>query len=57
MKKKTIKKLEINRETLAKLDELELHPVAGGTSTPEHCTFSGYRTCNTCGMTCGTNYC
>lgn len=55
--KKKIKKLEINRETLAKLDELELHPVAGGTSSPDYCTFSGYRTCNTCKATCGTNYC
>ncbi len=55
--KKKIKKLELNRETLVKLDELELHPVAGGTSDPAHCTFSGYQSCASCGRTCTTNYC
>jgi hypothetical protein len=63
--KKTAKRLMLNRETLV---HLEQNPgqVAGGVtavtdcgsqSCPVLCTFSGYRTCVTCGGTCGTNLC
>lgn len=61
MKKQT-KKLVLNRETLVQLEN-GLGRVAGGAtyncsaSCPDVCTFSGYRTCNTCGATCGTNLC
>jgi hypothetical protein len=63
--KKTAKRLVLNRETLGNLGH-NLEQVAGGVtavtdcgsqSCPAICTFSGYRTCVTCGGTCGTNLC
>lgn len=57
MKKKTTKKLTLNRETLSSL-ESELEKVAAGayTDNPDIC-WSGQRTCATCGRTCTTNLC
>lgn len=57
MKKMLKKRLTLNRETLAHLEEQNLEQIAGGGSGPADCTFSGYRTCATCKNTCGTNYC
>ena len=65
--KKKLKKLVLAKETLVDL-EGNLGPVAGGASTlagcisgtgcnNTGCPYSGYRTCNTCGATCGTNLC
>jgi hypothetical protein len=60
--KKTPKKLVLAKETLADL-ESGLSNVAGaatasctGCGAPA-CPWSGYRTCITCGATCGTNLC
>lgn len=53
--KKNPKKLVLNRETLANLEEC-LGQVAGGDS--HYACWSGYRTCGTCNnQTCGTNLC
>lgn len=52
--KKTMKRLVLNRETLANLDE-GLDKAAGGIT--RFCTFSGDNTCQTCIATCGTNLC
>jgi len=57
MKKMLKSRLTLNRETLAHLEEQDLGQIAGGTSSPKICTFSGYQTCATCQNTCGTNYC
>ncbi|HVG10507.1 MAG TPA: class I lanthipeptide [Thermoanaerobaculia bacterium] len=54
MKKKEKKKLTLNRETLVSLEE-NLKQVAGGVTL--RCEYSGYKTCATCGQTCGTNLC
>lgn len=57
-----MKKLTLNRETVVDLEK-GLREAGGGVSNacsascPQVCTFSGYRTCNTCGATCGTNLC
>ena len=53
--KKKVKKLLLNRETLASL-ETNLEQVVGGITL--RCQYSGYRTCGTCdNATCGTNLC
>lgn len=71
MKKNKLKKLVLNRETLAELDRPGLTRVAGGGATdynytcpsvtcqPAQCDFSnGQQTCLTCdNMTCTTNFC
>lgn len=50
--------LKLHRETLKALDTQVLEPAIGGLLTsPRVCTFSGYRTCGTCVLTCGTNLC
>jgi hypothetical protein len=64
--KKKMKKLVLAKETLVDL-EGSLGPVVGGSTLPgcisgtgcnnTACPYSGYRTCNTCGATCGTNLC
>jgi hypothetical protein len=57
--KKIIKKLVLNRETVADLDG-DLRLANGGatiTCRPLACQYSGYQTCNTCQATCTTNYC
>lgn len=54
MRKKS-KKLTLNRETLTQLERPDLEQVAGG-ATLRTC-YSGYRTCGTCELTCGTNEC
>lgn len=51
--KKQVKKLVLAKETVIRLEE-NLEQVAGGLT---HDCWSGYRTCNTCGATCGTNLC
>lgn len=63
MKKKSLKKLVLAKETLADLESGVLGYVEGaatasctGCGAPA-CPWSGYRTCNTCGATCGTNLC
>jgi hypothetical protein len=64
MRKRT-KRLVLNRDTLVKmehnLEQVEGAATAvtdcGSASCPVLCTFSGYRTCVTCGGTCGTNLC
>ena len=56
MKKRTPKKLVLNRETLVLLENNDLKEAAGGITL--HCQYSGYRTCGTCdNATCGTNLC
>ncbi|MEA2695192.1 MAG: hypothetical protein QOJ16_4579 [Acidobacteriota bacterium] len=55
--KKRIKKLALHRETLLRLTQNDLEHVAGGTTNPPDCDFSNRRTCQTCEMTCTTNYC
>lgn len=55
--KKKLKKLVLNRETLAELDRPELQAAAGGATGARACPYSGYRTCTTCQATCTTNYC
>ena len=67
MKKKNLKKLVLSKETLTDLQS-DLGYVAAaatgvygcvsgtGCGAPA-CPWSGYRTCNTCGATCGTNLC
>jgi hypothetical protein len=60
MKKHTLKKLVLNRETLVELDRMDLPYAAGGatqTCRPDFCDFSGRNTCTTCQLTCTTNYC
>lgn len=62
MKKKTVKKLMLAKETLIDLQSGVEHVAAGagvsGTGCGEPaCPWSGYRSCNTCGATCGTNLC
>lgn len=60
MKKKELKKLVLNRETLAELDRFDLWQAHGGatqTCRPDFCDFSGRNTCTTCQLTCTTNYC
>jgi hypothetical protein len=56
--KKKAKRLTLNRETLAGLENDKLEQVAGGafTDNPDIC-FSGQRTCGTCVQTCTTNRC
>lgn len=59
MKRKTVKKLVLNRETLIELDRSALAPVAAGytyTACP-YCPYSGENTCATCQATCTSNYC
>ena len=55
MKKKELRKLVLNRETLAELDRSELWQAAGGAT--RFCPYSGYITCGTCESVCTTNYC
>ena len=64
--KKKMRKLALNRETLAELDRLNLQEAVGGatqytcpsfTCYPDNCEFSRRATCTTCQMTCTTNYC
>ena len=61
MKKKLMKRLLLNRETLTELERQEAKRVAGrGVTTPPDCDFSNYNqdTCFTqFGNTCRTNYC
>lgn len=71
MKKRTPKKLVLNRETLAGLDRSDLQRAAGGTGYTYYncpsftcqapygnCQYSdGRNTCFTCEATCTTNYC
>ena len=61
MKKKTVKKLALAKETLVDLESGVGHIAGGGISGTgcgePACPWSGYRTCNTCGATCGTNLC
>ena len=63
MKKKTVKKLKLAKETLIDLQNgLEHVPGGGGVSGTgcgaPACPWSDYRTCNTCNNnTCGTNLC
>lgn len=58
MKKKVIKKLVLNRETLIELDRNDLWPAGGFARTqPPICQASGRNTCTTCGPTCTTNLC
>lgn len=56
MKKKSCS-LKLHRETLKALDARALEPAAGGYTTPRQCPWSGYQTCGTCVLTCGTNLC
>jgi hypothetical protein len=66
MKKKT-KKLKLAKETLIDLQSGIGHVAAGATAAyacasgtgcgAPACPWSGYRSCNTCGNTCGTNLC
>jgi len=61
MKKNKLKKLVLNRETLAELDGPGLTRAAGGatvTCQPDNCDYSnGRNTCLTCNLTCTTNQC
>lgn len=67
MKKKTAKKLVLAKETLTDLQSGLGHVAAAATGVygclsgtgcgEPACPYSGYRTCNTCGATCGTNLC
>jgi hypothetical protein len=67
MKKKTVKKLVLAKETLIDLESGLPHVAAAATAAAAcisgtgcgapACPWSGYRTCNTCGATCGTNLC
>jgi hypothetical protein len=69
MKKNKLKKLVLNRETLAELDGPGLTRAAGGVVTnytcptvtcqPDNCDYSnGRHTCLTCdNLTCTTNFC
>jgi hypothetical protein len=62
MKKKTAKKLKLNRETLANLDLQQVTGGAtvgqGGCATGTTCENSnGAHTCVTCGQTCTSNLC
>jgi hypothetical protein len=55
--KNRVKKLTLNRETLA---DLELRQTAAGavrTGYPFPCPYSGQNTCATCQFTCTSNYC
>lgn len=56
MKKKTVKKLVLAKETVRNLEKGELVGVEGGLSANTDCTYtnccSGYNTCGSCG--CGT---
>ncbi|HEV2856600.1 MAG TPA: hypothetical protein VHC97_27685 [Thermoanaerobaculia bacterium] len=55
MKKKTVKKLALAKETLIPLEN-NLDGVAGGVTLT--CEYSGgQRTCATCARTCTTNLC
>lgn len=61
MKKKKTKKLMLSKETLVDLQSGLGQVVAGavsgtGCGAPA-CPWSGVRSCNTCGNTCGTNLC
>ena len=56
MKKKLVRKLVLNRETLVELDRVDIGQAAGGVVT-RFCPYSGYATCGTCQATCTTNYC
>ena len=60
--RKRVKKLVVHRETLRQLDQLTLEQIDGGTgdatvTCPERCTWSGRNTCNSCELTCTTNFC
>lgn len=67
MKKKTAKKLMLAKETLSDLQSDLVYVAAAATAAgacisgtgcgAPACPWSGYRTCNTCGATCGTNLC
>lgn len=48
MKKTTLKKLTLHKETLRSLDEKSLH-VAGGAPTPKSARYSE---CDSCGIVC-----
>ncbi len=55
--KRKIGVLKLHRETLKALETLELEPAVGAYTTPRQCPWSGYQTCGTCVLTCGTNLC
>jgi hypothetical protein len=56
MKKKSIKKLALNRETLAELDGMDLGQAAGGAT--RLCTeLSCVNTCASCSPTCTSRLC
>ena len=63
MKKQNVKKLVLSKETLVDLENGGLGNVAAGATASctgcgaPACPYSGYRTCVTCGATCGTNLC
>lgn len=64
MKKKELKKLTLNRETLAGLDRSGLWQAQGGvtgycadTRKPYVCPYTGLNTCDSCQLPCTTNYC
>lgn len=62
MRKKSLKKLVLAKETLADLESGLGNVAAGATASctgcgAPACPWSGYRTCVTCGATCGTNLC
>jgi hypothetical protein len=54
VKKKQTKKLVLAKETVVGLQD-NLEQVAGAATL--RCEYGGYRTCATCGQTCGTNLC
>jgi hypothetical protein len=56
MRKRAVKKLNLNRETVVQLEGQQMEAVVGA-SSPKICTFSGYQTCGSCRVTCTTNYC
>lgn len=56
MKKRAVKKLNLNRETVVQLEGVQLQDAVGA-SSPAICTFSGYQSCASCRVTCTTNYC
>ncbi|NSL86244.1 class I lanthipeptide [Chitinophaga solisilvae] len=55
MKKKPVKKLQLEKIRVASLSDAQQQKLNGGAFTAE-CP-SGFRTCATCGATCGTRLC
>ena len=49
MKKTTLKRLALNRETLRSLDAIGMRGVAGGAPRPKSAQYSE---CDTCGIVC-----